>query len=81
MEKKSVLLPFADKEIIEALMYWMRHLGISIKLGEEVVKIEIEKQGRVVTRLKSGKLAASENSSIPWEGLATRTLLISRLFS
>ncbi|MEK7314189.1 MAG: FAD-dependent oxidoreductase, partial [Deltaproteobacteria bacterium] len=60
VEKKSVLLPFADKEIIEALMYWMRHLGISIKLGEEVVKIEIEKQGRVVTRLKSGKLAASE---------------------
>ena len=60
IEKKSVLLPFADKEITEALMYRMRHSGIAIKLGEEVVNIEIEKQGRVVTRLKSGKLAASE---------------------
>ncbi|MFZ3071736.1 MAG: Si-specific NAD(P)(+) transhydrogenase [Thermodesulfobacteriota bacterium] len=60
IEKKSVLLPFADKEIVEALMYWMRHSGIVIKSGEEVVGIEIEKQGRVVTRLKSGKLAASE---------------------
>lgn len=60
VEKKSRLLPFADEEIVNNLCYWMRHSGITLRLNEEVVKITVEGQGRVVTTLKSGKQIASE---------------------
>ncbi len=60
VEKKERLLSFADEEIITNLMYWMRHSGVTIMLKEEVVDIHVEKPGRVVTRLKSGKNIVSE---------------------
>lgn len=60
IEKKPRLLPFADEEIITSLMYWMRHMGVTLRLSEEVVDIVVEREGRVVTRLKSGKTIVSE---------------------
>ena len=60
VEKKSRLLPFADEEIVNSLIYWMRHSGITLRLSEEVVRIVVEKEDRVVTHLKSGKQAVSE---------------------
>ncbi|GMR04966.1 MAG: Si-specific NAD(P)(+) transhydrogenase [Thermodesulfobacteriota bacterium] len=60
IEKKPRVLSFADGEITESLMYWMRHAGVSLRLNEEVVDITVESTGRVVTRLKSGKIALSE---------------------
>lgn len=60
VEKKSRLLPFADEEIVNNLCYWMRHSGITLRLNEEVVKITVEGQDRVVTALKSGKQLISE---------------------
>lgn len=60
IEKKKRLLSFADEEVVTSLMYWMRHSGIALKLDEEVVGIAVEKPGRVVTRLKSRKMAVSE---------------------
>ncbi|MBE9529388.1 MAG: Si-specific NAD(P)(+) transhydrogenase [Proteobacteria bacterium] len=60
VEKRSRLLGFADEEIITSLMYWMRHTDITVKLNEEVVKIEVEAPDRVKTSLKSGKSIMSE---------------------
>lgn len=60
VEKKRRLLKFADEEIVTSLMYWMRHSGVTLRLNEEVVGIRVEKPGRVVTELKSGKIVNSE---------------------
>lgn len=60
IEKKERLLGFADEEIVTSLMYWMRHTGVTLRLNEEVVDTVVEKPGRVLTRLKSGKVIVSE---------------------
>ena len=60
VERKQRLLPFVDEEIVTSLMYWMRHSGVVLRLKEEVVNIVVEKEGRVVTHLKSGKKIVSE---------------------
>lgn len=60
VEKKSRLLQFADEEIVNSLIYWMRHSGVTLRLNEEVVNITVEGQNRVVTLLKSGKQIVSE---------------------
>jgi len=60
VEKKARLLNFADEEIVTNLMYWMRHSGVTMRLNEEVTNISVDAGGRVLTRLKSGKIAVSE---------------------
>ncbi len=60
VEKKPDLLPFADREIVTSLKYWMSHSSITLRLGEEVESIRVERPGRVVTALKSGKIVISE---------------------
>ncbi len=60
IDRRPALLTFADREVVEGLMYWMRHSGITLRLGEEVVRIDVERPGRVVTELASGKTVVSE---------------------
>lgn len=60
IDRKKRLLEFADEEIVNNLIYWMRHSGITLRLGEEVVGIEVTGPGKVHTRLKSGKVIVSE---------------------
>ncbi len=60
VEKKQRLLPFADEELVTSLMYWMRHSGVTLRLGEKFVKIVVEGPDRVVTQLESGKVLVSE---------------------
>ncbi len=60
IEKKERLLSFADEEIVNNLMYWMRHSGVTLRLNEEVVDIAVESRGRVAVSLKSGKEVVSE---------------------
>lgn len=60
VEKKERLLSFADEEIVTNLMYWMRHSGVTLRLKETVVDISVERPGRVVTRLESGKVVVSQ---------------------
>ncbi|MDP2688576.1 MAG: FAD-dependent oxidoreductase, partial [Deltaproteobacteria bacterium] len=60
VEKKERLLAFADEEIVTSLMYWMRHRGVTLRLGEKVVRLDVESPGRVATRLESGKVIVSE---------------------
>ncbi|MBI4949551.1 MAG: Si-specific NAD(P)(+) transhydrogenase [Deltaproteobacteria bacterium] len=59
VERKERLLVFADEEIVNSLIYWMRHSGVTLRLKEEVVKIATDGE-RVATHLKSGKLILSE---------------------
>lgn len=60
VDRKARLLSFADEEIVTSLMYWMRHSGVTFRLDEEVTGLEVERPGRVVTRLESGKVIVSE---------------------
>jgi len=60
IEKRDKLLGFADREIVESLQYWMRHSATTLRLGEEVVSIEVQGEDRVVTGLKSGKIVNSD---------------------
>ena len=60
VDRNRRLLRFLDEEIIQSLSYWMRQSGITLKLGEEMDSIEDEGNGRIVTRLKSGKTVISE---------------------
>lgn len=55
VERRPRLLDFVDYEIIEALQYHMRSIGVFPRLNEEVVSIEKAADGRVTVHLKSGK--------------------------
>jgi NAD(P) transhydrogenase len=56
VERRPRLLEFVDTEIIEALQYHMRSIGVTLRLNEEVVIVEKEPDGTVVVKLKSGKV-------------------------
>jgi NAD(P) transhydrogenase len=60
IEKRDKLLGFADREIVESLQYWMRHTATTLRLGEEVVSIEVKGEDKVVIGLKSGKVVNSD---------------------
>jgi NAD(P) transhydrogenase len=55
IERRSRLLEFVDIEIIEALQYQMRNIGITFRFNEEVATIEKSSSGQVIVGLKSGK--------------------------
>ncbi|MEO8053918.1 MAG: Si-specific NAD(P)(+) transhydrogenase [Acidobacteriota bacterium] len=55
VDKRPVLLDFVDDEIAEALSFYLRNLNCTLRLGEEVATIGVERPGRVNVTLKSGK--------------------------
>jgi NAD(P) transhydrogenase len=55
VDKRPVLLDFVDDEIAEALSFFLRKLNCTLRLAEEVGAIAVERPGRVVATLKSGK--------------------------
>src|SRR5207237_10094451 len=55
VERRPRLLEFVDTEIIEALQYQMRNIGITLRLNEEVVGVTKAADKSVVLQLKSGK--------------------------
>ena len=55
VEKRSRLLEFVDSEIIEALQYQMRNIGITLRFNEEVVGVQKSADNSVSIHLKSGK--------------------------
>jgi len=67
IEGKNELFDFLDREIVEALQYQMRQMGITLRFGEKVAKIEeidapangtvaVPGTKLVQARLESGKL-------------------------
>ncbi len=70
IEGRSRLLDFVDAEIIEALQYHLRQMGVTLRLGEKVVsikKIEAPKHARTVdpvmaeATLESGKTIRADS--------------------
>ena len=55
IEARPTLLDFVDREMIEALMYFMRQRGAMFRLGEKVVSVGYDDKKRVVASLESGK--------------------------
>lgn len=54
------LLEFVDAEIIEALSYQMRNIGVTLRLGEEVERVEKLNTGSVAAHLKSRKIITAD---------------------
>jgi NAD(P) transhydrogenase len=59
VEKRDRLLEFVDDELVEALQYHLRGLGLSLRLGEEVAEVH-RRDGGATTVLRSGKKIPSE---------------------
>ena len=55
IEQRATILDFVDQEIIEALCYHLRRLGMVLRLGESVQSVRVNGQGTVVAELVSGK--------------------------
>jgi NAD(P) transhydrogenase len=55
VERRPRLLEFVDTEIIEALQYQMRQIGITLRFNEEVVGVEKSADKSATIKLKSGK--------------------------
>jgi NAD(P) transhydrogenase len=55
IEARPTILDFVDREMIEALMYFMRQRGAMFRLGEKVVSVGYDERRRVVACLESGK--------------------------
>lgn len=62
IDRRDRLLRFMDREIADTLAHNMRQAEIVLKLGEELEDIGYEEggRGRVQTRLRSGKVVATE---------------------
>jgi NAD(P) transhydrogenase len=55
IEKSSTILDFVDREIIERLIYHLRNLNVTFRIGETVRTVEKDEKNRVVANLESGK--------------------------
>jgi len=60
VDKRAELLDFVDDEVVDALRYHLRGLGLTLRLGEEVSGIERLPDGSAVTCLASGKRIPSD---------------------
>ncbi|MCH7662702.1 MAG: Si-specific NAD(P)(+) transhydrogenase, partial [Chloroflexi bacterium] len=83
IEKRERLLPFVDQEIVDSLIYHLRSLRVTFRLGEEVIRIEHlgdENEKRCHIHLASGKQIVSNKAlySIGRTG-ASRTLNLSNV--
>lgn len=60
VDGRETLLDFCDREIIDNLLHHARVCGMTFRLGENVVDIQIRSDGVVVVELESGKRLISE---------------------
>jgi len=59
IEKRRQLLDFCDDQMVEALQYHLRELGVTFRFNETVVGVELH-GGSAVTELESGKRIPSD---------------------
>jgi NAD(P) transhydrogenase len=56
IDQRPTILDFVDREIVEALVYHLREMGTTFRLGEKVTRVGIDPQrDRVFAELESGK--------------------------
>ncbi len=59
VDGRPEMLDFCDAEIVEALRFHLRDLGMAFRFGEVVTKVE-RREGATLTTLASGKQVAAE---------------------
>jgi NAD(P) transhydrogenase len=59
VERRERLLEFCDGQMVEALQYYLRDLGLVFRLGETVTSVE-KHDGGTLTTLASGKRIAAD---------------------
>jgi NAD(P) transhydrogenase len=60
VDGRAEMLDFCDREIVDALRYYLRDLGVTFRFGEIVTAVE-PRDGETLTTLKSGKQIAAES--------------------
>jgi NAD(P) transhydrogenase len=60
VDKRTTVLDMVDREIVEAFLYHARGRGVTLRLGEEVDRLERGSNGSTVVVMKSGKRMATE---------------------
>lgn len=60
IEQRDHLFEFADHEIVDTLIYHLRHENMVLRLGETVTRVFIDARNRVVTEMASGKRVIAE---------------------
>jgi NAD(P) transhydrogenase len=60
VDGRDQLLEFCDREIVETLLFHARSLGMSIRLGENVVAVDFPNNEHVALEMESGKRLLSE---------------------
>src|SRR5258707_14378508 len=61
IDERPVILDFVDREIVETLLYHLRQLGVTFRLGEKVTRVAIDpRRERVSADLESGKKVHSD---------------------
>ena len=61
VDGRQRLLEFCDHEIVDALLFHARGLGMSFRLGEDVIGMDHLKDGHVAIQLESGKRLIGES--------------------
>jgi NAD(P) transhydrogenase len=59
VDGRPAMLEFCDQEIVEALRFHLRDLGVTFRFGEVVTRVD-QLDGETLTTLKSGKQIAAE---------------------
>jgi NAD(P) transhydrogenase len=60
VDRRTDVLDFLDREIVDTLMYHMRNSNCIFRLGEEVTSVETTPSGGAKANLKSGKTITSD---------------------
>jgi NAD(P) transhydrogenase len=60
VEQRQRLLEFCDGQVVEALQYHLRDLGLVFRLGETVTSVEQHAENGTLTTLASGKRIAAD---------------------
>jgi NAD(P) transhydrogenase len=56
IDQRAVILEFVDRQIVEALSYHLRQLGVTFRLAEKVTGVRIDPvRDRVFVELEIGK--------------------------
>jgi len=62
VDKRSELLSFCDREVVESLMFAARRNGVTFRLGESVERVQIRPDRGVVIELESKKRLFAETA-------------------
>jgi len=60
MDKRTEMLEMVDRELVDALTVQARQMNVTLRLGEEVAKLEMGGAAGVIVGMKSGKRHATD---------------------